>query len=71
MKLKIIFKLFVLIFIVISNAKSNVVHKITIDGAINPVATEFIIQSIAEAEDVNAELLVIKGFKAIIFKNDL
>jgi membrane-bound serine protease (ClpP class) len=36
------------------------VHKITIEGAINPVVTEFIIQSIEKAEDANAELLVIE-----------
>ncbi len=36
------------------------VHKITIDGVINPVSMEFIIESIENAENANAELLVIE-----------
>ncbi len=55
---KILFLFFAVFFF--SEAKSNVVHKITIDGAINPVVTEFIIQSIENAQDDNAELLVIQ-----------
>ena len=53
----------ILIFILlltINSVTANVVHKITIDGAINPVTTEFIIQSIEDAENNNVELLVIE-----------
>ena len=50
----------ILLYFIINSLNANVVHKITIDGAINPVTTEFIIQSIEEAEDANAELLVIE-----------
>ncbi|MCK5033190.1 MAG: nodulation protein NfeD [Calditrichia bacterium] len=49
-----------ILFTINSFVTANVVHKITIDGAINPVVTEFIIQSIERAEDANAELLVIE-----------
>jgi len=52
--------LFLILFFTFNSLTANVVHKITINGAINPVATEFIIQSIEEAEDANAELLVIE-----------
>ena len=52
--------LFLFLFFTVNSLTANIVHKITIDGAINPVATEFIIQSIEEAEDANAELLVIE-----------
>ncbi|MFC2088826.1 nodulation protein NfeD [Calditrichota bacterium] len=55
----IIYTIAVLI-ITCTSVLSNVVHKITIDGVINPVATEFIIQSIEQAEDDGAELLVIE-----------
>lgn len=41
-------------------AEKKIVHKITIDGVINPVATEYIINSIEKAEDADAELLVIE-----------
>lgn len=54
-------KLIIFFAIIFSlNSYANVVHKITIDGAINPVVTEFIIQSIEKAEDANAELLIIE-----------
>lgn len=52
--------IFAIIFFTCTLAVGNVVHKITIDGVINPVATEFIIQSIEEAEDAGAEMLVIE-----------
>jgi len=58
--MKIFFFFFALLFIVFSNIKGNIVHKITIEGAINPVVTEFIIQSIEDAQDDDAELLVIE-----------
>lgn len=58
--MKKVFYLFLTVFFFFSQAKSNVVHKITIDGAINPVVTEFIIQSIENAQDEDAELLVIQ-----------
>ena len=50
----------ILLYFIINSLNANIVHKITIDGAINPLTTEFIIQSIEEAEDANAELLVIE-----------
>ena len=50
----------IVLFLYISIVSANVVHKITIDGTINPVTTEFIIQSIENAEDANAEILVIE-----------
>jgi len=37
-----------------------VVHRIIIDGVINPAATEYIIKSIEKAEEAEAELLVIE-----------
>lgn len=39
---------------------ANTVHRIIINGVINPVATEYIVQSIERAEDEEAELLVIE-----------
>jgi len=41
-------------------AEKKIIHKITIDGVINPVATEYIINSIEKAEDADAELLIIE-----------
>ena len=41
-------------------AQDKIVHKITIDGVINPVATEYILESIEDAENSGAELLVIE-----------
>jgi membrane-bound serine protease (ClpP class) len=41
-------------------AQNKVVHKITIDGVINPVATEYILESIEKAEEEKAELLLIE-----------
>ena len=41
-------------------ADNKIVHKITIDGIINPVATEYIIESIERAEEARAELLIIE-----------
>jgi membrane-bound serine protease (ClpP class) len=38
----------------------TVVHRIIINGVINPIATEYIIQSIERADKQNAELLVIE-----------
>jgi membrane-bound serine protease (ClpP class) len=46
--------------LIICQAQTAVVHQITIDGVINPVAREFIIQSIDQAEQAGAELLVIE-----------
>jgi len=39
---------------------AETVHRIIINGVINPVATEYIIQSIERAEEVQAVLLVIE-----------
>ncbi len=41
-------------------ARADVVHRIIVDGVINPVATEYIIESIEEAGAQNAELLIIE-----------
>lgn len=41
-------------------AQNKVVHKITVDGVINPVVTEYILESIEKAEDENAEILIIE-----------
>ncbi len=41
-------------------ARANVVHRIIVDGIINPVATEFIQKSIHKAEAEGAELLIIQ-----------
>jgi membrane-bound serine protease (ClpP class) len=39
---------------------AQTVHRIIINGVINPVATEYIIKSIEKAENANAELLLIE-----------
>ena len=53
--------LIVLLFLIYPTfAQPNTIHKITIDGVINPVATEYILESIADAEDAGAELLLIE-----------
>ena len=44
----------------ISGVLSATVHRIIVDGVINPVATEYIINSIERAERENAELLIIQ-----------
>ncbi len=41
-------------------ALATTVHKIIVNGVINPVATEYIIESIEKAEKANAELLIIQ-----------
>ena len=41
-------------------AQNKIVHKITIDGVINPVATEYILEAIEDAENAQAELLIIE-----------
>jgi membrane-bound serine protease (ClpP class) len=41
-------------------AQTNIIHKITVDGVINPVATEYILESIENAEKAGAELLIIE-----------
>ena len=41
-------------------AAAAVVHRIIIEGVINPAATEYIIKSIEKAEEAEAELLVIE-----------
>ncbi len=38
----------------------NTVHRIIIDGAINPIATEYIEKAIEQADDEGAELLIIE-----------
>ena len=50
-----------LIFLIFSNSLfARTVHRIIVDGVINPVATEYIVKSIDRAEKDNAELLVIE-----------
>jgi len=41
-------------------AQTKIIHKITIDGIINPIATEYILESIEKAEEAGAELLIIE-----------
>jgi len=41
-------------------AQKSIIHLITIDGVINPVATEYILDSIEDAEEAGAELLIIE-----------
>ncbi|HEY5599985.1 MAG TPA: hypothetical protein VIK48_04775, partial [Candidatus Manganitrophaceae bacterium] len=43
-----------------SSAEAKPVHVITYDGVINPVSSEWIGSSIAEAERVKAEALIIR-----------
>jgi len=54
--------IFIWLFLFIASvlAQNKVVHKITIDGVINPVATEYILESIERAEEDNVELLIIE-----------
>ena len=50
----------VLVFILFNLSLAQVVHRIIVDGVINPVATEYITQSIQRAEEAQAQLLVIQ-----------
>ena len=52
--------IFFLLSVIPAMAQPKIVHKIMIDGVINPVATEYIIESIDKAEEQNAELLIIE-----------
>ena len=56
---KTIFYLILSIFFV-SALHAKDVHLITIDGVVNPVSMEFIIESVEKAEEENAELLIIE-----------
>ncbi len=47
------------IFLLVNLTYGQVVHQIIVDGVINPVATEYITQSIQKAEKDQAQLLVI------------
>jgi len=58
MKNKILIGLFLLVTSLFS--QTNIVHKITVNGVINPVATEYILESIEKAETAGAELLIIE-----------
>ncbi len=53
-------KLFFLVILMFTVVEGRVVHRIMIDGSINPVTTEYIIKSIEQAEKENAELIVIE-----------
>jgi len=55
-------KILILFFILSTSllAQTKIVHKITINGVINPVATEYILESIEKAEDAGVELLIIE-----------
>ncbi len=46
--------------LLIGSSYARIVHRIIIDGVINPVATEYIVKSIEKAEKENAELLLIQ-----------
>jgi membrane-bound serine protease (ClpP class) len=50
----------VMLFVASVSAEIKIVHKITINGVINPVAAEYIIESIEKAEKENAEMLIIE-----------
>ena len=53
--------LFYLVFLLFAGSSyARTVHRIIIDGVINPVATEYIVKSIEKAEKDNAELLLIE-----------
>ena len=52
--------IFVFIIFSIHFLKANTVYKIIVDGVINPVSAEYIIESIERAEEENAEMLVIE-----------
>jgi membrane-bound serine protease (ClpP class) len=58
--MKNIFLLWLVILTTSVFAQKNTVHKITIDGVINPVATEYILESITKAEDAEVQLLIIE-----------
>ncbi len=58
MKNKILIWLFILATSIL--AQTKIIHKITIDGIINPIATEYILESIEKAEEAGAELLIIE-----------
>jgi membrane-bound serine protease (ClpP class) len=50
-----------LVFLTASAFSQNkTIYKITIDGVINPVATEYILESIEKAEEANVQLLIIE-----------
>jgi membrane-bound serine protease (ClpP class) len=58
MKNKILIWLFILATSIL--AQTKIIHKITINGIINPIATEYILESIEKAEEAGAELLIIE-----------
>ncbi len=51
---------FLIFFSTLSLSFASTVHRIIINGVINPVATEYIIKSIEQAEEADAELLIIE-----------
>jgi membrane-bound serine protease (ClpP class) len=51
---------FLLLGLTVCMAQTKIVHQITIEGVINPAAREFIIESIDQAEQDGAEMLVIE-----------
>jgi len=58
--MKILLITFFLALFSVLSLQANEVHLITIDGVINPVSMEFIIESIETAEEDDAELLIIE-----------
>ncbi|MBN1408159.1 MAG: nodulation protein NfeD [Calditrichaceae bacterium] len=50
----------IIFLFIISSAYAKIVHRIVINGVINPVATEYIIKSIEKAERENVELLLVE-----------
>ena len=53
-------KLFLILLLLFSIAQAETVHRIVINGVINPAATEYIIKSIDQAEEQKAEALLIE-----------
>ncbi|HGY57051.1 MAG TPA: nodulation protein NfeD [Caldithrix abyssi] len=51
---------FIILFLLFQVVQANVIHRIIINGVINPVATEYITKSIERAESEDAEMLIIQ-----------
>ena len=50
----------ILVFLSAFKTQATVVHKIRIDGIINPVSAQFIIDAVVRAEEKHAEALIIE-----------
>ncbi len=58
--MKTLFRVFAFVLLITSYSSAQIVHRIIIEGVINPVATEYITHSIERAEEAEAEALVIQ-----------